>query len=266
MFKLSLGERRGANASRAGRPLLNGCLRSCRSCPVEVRLLYGNSSLRVERSQRLVDFRPTAARPRLTDLDRAERDLGARRSARRCSRRSRARMPKQLLRRGSRHNSRPSSALSDRTSRSHGASLLLPSGAIALFEPHVWGRHRCEAQGVAIGLRERVRALPEVAYKARPALACIIGACRAWTVEMISSDEIPAGRCPSSTGMHGRAGAGSAAARSPHQQFHSVGMPDELVRGQAAAHPSRDRHAMQLKPRGARRPGVAAGGSDDQAE
>ena len=30
-----------------------------------------------------------------------------------------------------------------------------------------------------------------VRYRARPALACIIGARRAWTVEMISSEEIP---------------------------------------------------------------------------
>jgi hypothetical protein len=35
------------------------------------------------------------------------------------------------------------------------------------------------------------RALPLVFYRARPALACIIGARRAWTVEMISSEEIP---------------------------------------------------------------------------
>ena len=35
-------------------------------------------------------------------------------------------------------------------------------------------------------------ALPrEVLYRSRPALACIIGARRAWTVEMISSEEIP---------------------------------------------------------------------------
>ena len=39
------------------------------------------------------------------------------------------------------------------------------------------------------GARE---ALPrEVFYRSRPALACIIGARRAWTVEMISSEEIP---------------------------------------------------------------------------
>jgi hypothetical protein len=30
-----------------------------------------------------------------------------------------------------------------------------------------------------------------VFYRARPALACIIGARRAWTVEMISSEEMP---------------------------------------------------------------------------
>ena len=34
-------------------------------------------------------------------------------------------------------------------------------------------------------------ALPQFGYRARPALACIIGARRAWTVEMISSEEIP---------------------------------------------------------------------------
>jgi len=28
-------------------------------------------------------------------------------------------------------------------------------------------------------------------YSSRPALACIIGARRAWTVEMISSEEMP---------------------------------------------------------------------------
>jgi len=32
---------------------------------------------------------------------------------------------------------------------------------------------------------------PRMLYRARPALACIIGARRAWTVEMISSEEIP---------------------------------------------------------------------------
>jgi hypothetical protein len=40
-------------------------------------------------------------------------------------------------------------------------------------------------------LREREVALPQVLYKARPALACIIGARRAWTVEMASSESIP---------------------------------------------------------------------------
>jgi hypothetical protein len=40
-------------------------------------------------------------------------------------------------------------------------------------------------------LREPIRALPQVGYKASPALACIIGARRAWTVEMISSEEMP---------------------------------------------------------------------------
>jgi hypothetical protein len=35
------------------------------------------------------------------------------------------------------------------------------------------------------------RALPQVVYRARPALACIIGARRAWILEMISSEEIP---------------------------------------------------------------------------
>jgi len=35
------------------------------------------------------------------------------------------------------------------------------------------------------------RALSQVRYKASPALACIIGARRAWTVEMISSEKIP---------------------------------------------------------------------------
>ena len=34
-------------------------------------------------------------------------------------------------------------------------------------------------------------ALPQVVYRARPALACIIGARRACTVEMISSEEMP---------------------------------------------------------------------------
>ena len=34
-------------------------------------------------------------------------------------------------------------------------------------------------------------ALPQLAYRVRPALACIIGARRAWTVEIISSVSIP---------------------------------------------------------------------------
>jgi hypothetical protein len=38
---------------------------------------------------------------------------------------------------------------------------------------------------------ERVTRSREVLYRSRPALACIIGARRAWTVEMISSEEIP---------------------------------------------------------------------------
>ena len=42
------------------------------------------------------------------------------------------------------------------------------------------------------GSRERImRSRMVVLYRARPALACIIGARRAWTVEMISSEEIP---------------------------------------------------------------------------
>jgi len=49
----------------------------------------------------------------------------------------------------------------------------------------------CEAAEVAARLREPIHALPQVAYKASPALACIIGARLAWTVEMISSDEMP---------------------------------------------------------------------------
>ena len=39
--------------------------------------------------------------------------------------------------------------------------------------------------------RERAMRSRMVLYRARPALACIIGARRAWTVEMISSAEIP---------------------------------------------------------------------------
>jgi hypothetical protein len=46
--------------------------------------------------------------------------------------------------------------------------------------------------GGLAGSRERVvRPRMVVLYRARPALACIIGARRAWTVEMISSEEIP---------------------------------------------------------------------------
>ena len=41
------------------------------------------------------------------------------------------------------------------------------------------------------GSRERGHALPRVLYRPNPALACIIGARREWTVEMISSEEIP---------------------------------------------------------------------------
>jgi hypothetical protein len=71
-----------------------------------------------------------------------------------------------------------------------------------------------------------VRGLPQVAYEASPALACIIGARRAFTVEMISSEERQ---------------------RDPlAQQLHSVGAP-ELVRRQAAAHPGVNRGAVQLK-------------------
>jgi hypothetical protein len=48
------------------------------------------------------------------------------------------------------------------------------------------------------------------------------------------------------------------------QQLHGVRMP-ELVRGQAPAHPGVNRRAVQLKPGGAGRPRMAAGGSDDHA-
>ena len=41
------------------------------------------------------------------------------------------------------------------------------------------------------GVRERVCAPAGACYRARPALACIIGARLAWTVEMISSVLIP---------------------------------------------------------------------------
>ena len=44
---------------------------------------------------------------------------------------------------------------------------------------------------VLAGVRERVLRSRGVLYKARPALACIIGARRAWMVEMISSEEMP---------------------------------------------------------------------------
>jgi hypothetical protein len=44
---------------------------------------------------------------------------------------------------------------------------------------------------VADGRRERVVRSRVVLYSSRPALACIIGARRAWTVEMISSEEVP---------------------------------------------------------------------------
>ena len=61
-----------------------------------------------------------------------------------------------------------------------GGSLLLADGAITLS--------RSGLVEIA-GARD---ALPrEVLYRSRPALACIIGARRAWTVEMISSEEIP---------------------------------------------------------------------------
>ena len=43
----------------------------------------------------------------------------------------------------------------------------------------------------ADGRRERVMRSRVVLYSSRPALACIIGARRAWTVETISSEEMP---------------------------------------------------------------------------
>jgi len=43
----------------------------------------------------------------------------------------------------------------------------------------------------ADGRGERVMRSHLVPYSSRPALACIIGARRAWTVEMISSEEMP---------------------------------------------------------------------------
>ena len=64
--------------------------------------------------------------------------------------------------------------------RSGSASSLLGGGRICARRPRLVAR-----------LREPIRALPQVAYKASPALACIIGARRAWTVEMISSEEMP---------------------------------------------------------------------------
>lgn len=54
----------------------------------------------------------------------------------------------------------------------------------------------CQAAPGCGRLREPIRALPQVAYKASPALACIIGARRAWTAEMISSEEMPCGYVP----------------------------------------------------------------------
>jgi hypothetical protein len=70
-------------------------------------------------------------------------------------------------------------SLAARSEQSGGAPSPLVGGGIV------------QAAGVGGRLREPIRALPQVAYKARPALACIIGARRAWTVEMISSDEMP---------------------------------------------------------------------------
>ena len=45
--------------------------------------------------------------------------------------------------------------------------------------------------GRPAGMRERVMRSRVILYSSSPALACIIGARRAWTVEMISSEEMP---------------------------------------------------------------------------
>jgi len=81
---------------------------------------------------------------------------------------------------------------------------LLTRGAITL------------TRGGLVGIAGARDALPrEVLYRSRPALACIIGARRAWTVEMISSERFPADRCRSWRGASARAGAGSVAGGRP---------------------------------------------------
>jgi hypothetical protein len=104
-------------------------------------------------------------------------------------------------------------------------------------------------------------ALPQVVYRARPALACIIGARRACTVEMISSEalQVGAGRRQ----VHVAELALDQRQRNPLvQQLHSVRMA-QLMGGHPPAHPGVDRGAMQLEAGGAGRPGVAARGADE---
>jgi hypothetical protein len=54
-----------------------------------------------------------------------------------------------------------------------------------------WGSHWVLAMLPPDRCGERILRSRGLLHKARPALACIIGARRAWTVEMISSEEIP---------------------------------------------------------------------------
>ena len=104
-------------------------------------------------------------------------------------------------------------------------------------------------------------------YRVRPALACIIGARLAWTVEMISSVSIP---CKYISAGRREVRVAELALdqrqRDPLvQQLDGVRMA-ELMRREPPPDPGLDGRAMQLEPRGTRRPPVPTGGADDHAE
>ena len=106
--------------------------------------------------------------------------VGLRRKVRAVCELARARRRAHDRFRGAGPSDTPPSLLAQCHARASGGWLLLTREAIG-------------GPGRAVGgVAERImRSRMVVVYRASPALACIIGARREWTVEMISSEEIP---------------------------------------------------------------------------
>jgi hypothetical protein len=150
---------------------------------------------------------------------------------------------------------------------SHGVSPLLPSGAVALRASGVatagyvlGGRVLRSAAGAhpwAPGGRLQGQTGAGVHHRSSPRVG--------GRDDLLRGDALQVGAGRRQVGVLAELALDQRQRDPLVQQLHSVGMA-ELVRGQAPAHPGINRGAVQLKPRGGGRPGVAARGSDDHAK